>query len=352
MFFPVLAKCMDNGKVVYDDKDKILSAHGGGLFFKDNIYYFYGEYRMECPNGNTCDSNQKVMMYSTKDFKKWKSHGAVLNLVGDRNNWDIERPKIIYNESTKKYIMWFHLEKYRQYAFNSGYAGVAVSENIDGPYRLLNFQRPNRGVKALSNDTSGRYPKREEVADRLNTENFRNGHQVRDLTLFKDKDNVAYLIYNSEDNHELHIAQLNKTYTGFSGLYTRIFVGGWNEAPAVFTYHGKYYLITSGTTGYNPNPISYAVSDSMLGQWKKFNNPIVSLSKEDKDTSFHSQPTFVFTCKNNNYIYLGDRWDMTVKWKSLAKSTYVWLPLKISDNKISISWVDKINPSDYCKVIN
>jgi hypothetical protein len=37
-----------------------------------------------------------------------------------------------------------------------------------------------------------------------------------------------------------------------AGRYCRILIGGFNEAPAMFKTEGKYYLLTSGTTGWQP----------------------------------------------------------------------------------------------------
>ena len=41
----------------------------------------------------------------------------------------IERPKVIYNDKTKKYVMWMHIDK-RHYEYAR--AGVAVSDKVTG----------------------------------------------------------------------------------------------------------------------------------------------------------------------------------------------------------------------------
>ena len=79
------------------------------------------------------------------------------------------------------------------------------------------------------------------------------------------------------------------------------------EATAHFEREGKHYLITSGTTGYYPNPSQAAVAETWHGPYEVLGNPHPS----DKTyTSFHSQISSVFKMpgKKNLYIALADRW--------------------------------------------
>ena len=52
---------------------------------------------------------------------------------------------------------------------------------------------------------------------------------------------------------------------GRQASIVRVFPGGFNEAPAVFKHAGKYYLITSGCTGWAPNTARLAVAEVDLG---------------------------------------------------------------------------------------
>ena len=99
-----------------------------------------------------------------------------------------------------------------------------------------------------------------------------NGAESRDMTLFQDEDGTAYVIYSSEDNWTLYIAELNEDYTGLTGLYSRNYVeksgskGVYaREAPALFKEDGTYYLISSGCTGWRPNEMGCSVADCMNG---------------------------------------------------------------------------------------
>ena len=57
----------------------------------------------------------------------------------------IERPKVIYNEKTKKFVMWFHLELKGQ-GYKSAEYGVAESDTPAGPFRFLYASRSCPGV--------------------------------------------------------------------------------------------------------------------------------------------------------------------------------------------------------------
>lgn len=45
------------------------------------------------------------------------------------------------------------------------------------------------------------------------------------------------------------------------------------EAPAYFERDGSHYLVTSGTTGYYPNPSMVAVAPTYHGPWRVLNDP-------------------------------------------------------------------------------
>jgi hypothetical protein len=51
----------------------------------------------------------------------------------------VERPKVIFNPHTRRYMMWMHLEQGR-YHFAS--AGIAVSDKPAGPFTFLRYTRP------------------------------------------------------------------------------------------------------------------------------------------------------------------------------------------------------------------
>jgi hypothetical protein len=155
----------------------------------------------------------------------------------------------------------------------------------------------------------------------------------RDMTLYKDDDNKAYLIFSSENNMTMHVCQLSDDYLKPTTVDKRILIDQNREAPAIFKHQNRYYLITSGCTGWSPIPATYAVADAILGEWKQQGNPCTG---PDADSTFYAQSTFVLPVagKNDTFIFMADRWKKT----DLPDSRYIWLPLRIVDGKPVIAW--------------
>jgi hypothetical protein len=137
--------------------------------------------------------------------------------------------------------MWMHVDS-ETYTYSQ--AGVAVSDYPTGPFRYLGSVKPN-------------------------------GNTARDLTLFKDDDEKAYLVFASELNETMHLNLLADDYLAPTRQEKRILVNKEREAPAIFKHQDKYYLITSACTGWSPNPATYAVTDHPFGNWQQAGNPCV-----------------------------------------------------------------------------
>lgn len=155
------------------------------------------------------------------------------------------------------------------------------------------------------------------------------------MNLFVDDDGKAYHIYSSEENSTLHIAELDSSYTGYTGKYTRIFINRFMEAPAMFKKDGNYYLIMSGCTGWSPNAARSAIASSIWGEWKELGNPCVG---QDADLTFHSQSTYILPVrgKKDQFIYMGDRWTP----QNAIDGRYIWLPIYFEGEKPVIKWKD------------
>lgn len=135
----------------------------------------------------------------------------------------------------------------------------------------------------------------------------------------------------------MYISELTSDYLKPNGYFTRNFIGMSREAPAVFKYNGKYYLLSSGCTGWDPNQAELAVADSIMGPWTTIGNPCVG---KDADKTFYAQSTFVLPVHgmNNAYIAMFDRWKKT----NLQDSRYVWLPVSITnEGNITIPWSER-----------
>lgn len=304
---------MPNGEVWKDTEGNTINAHGGGMLQYNDTYYWFGEIKKGktwlVPDQQWEDYRVPaggVNCYSSKDLINWKYEGIALpSLTGNAaHDLDtskvIERPKVIYNAKTKKFVMWMHVDA-NDYSYSQ--AGVATSDNVTGPYSYIGSVKPN-------------------------------GQMSRDMTLYKDEDDKAYLIYASESNKTMHVCLLNDDYLTPTTTYTRITSATDREAPAVFKYKKKYYLITSDCTGWSPNPATYAVADSLLGSWTQMGDPCKG---ENAATTFQSQSTFVLPLpgKTDQFLFMADRWNKT----DLPDSRYVWLPLHMVKDSLVIEWV-------------
>ena len=170
----------------------------------------------------------------------------------------------------------------------------------------------------------------------------------RDMNLWVDDDGAAYVFYSGEENQTMHVIRLRDDWTReqtpmVEGQnWNRILIKGAREAPAPFKHDGKYYLITSGTSGWSPNRAELSVAAHPLGPYESLGDPCVG---EGSATTFGSQSTYVLPMPGVNpgrFIYLGDRW----KPESLADSRYVWLPFEMEAGKAQIRWEARWNLAD------
>jgi hypothetical protein len=231
------------------------------------------------------------------DLWAWKNEGVVLR--GEENNVThdlyksnvLERPKVIYNDRTGKYVVWMHID-----------------DATPKRQLVLPSVIPQPAHSLIS------------TANVLMTES-------RDMTIFKDDDGKAYLIYSSEDNSELHIGQLTDDYLDVATVMRRILIAQHREAPALFKHEGTYYMVTSGCTGWAPNMALTHAATSILGPWVTLGNPCVGGNDIFRSTTFFSQSTFVLPLPGlpGSFIFMADRWNPS----NLRDSRYVWLPLTV-----------------------
>lgn len=291
-----------------------INAHGAGMLFHDGVYYLYGEYKVGktiLPEWATWECYRTdvtgVSCYSSTDLRNWKFEGLALEASEDPNH-DLhasnvlERPKVIYNKKTGKFVMWAHVDSPDYF---KAAAGVAISDTPIGPFSYLGSFRPNDSMS-------------------------------RDQTVFVDDDGKAYQFASSEDNATMYINELTDDYLKPTGNYTRNFIGASREAPAVFKRAGKYYVLTSGCSGWDPNTAQVAVADSIMGQWTVLGDPCRGV---DAEKTFYAQSTYIQPIQGADDAYLAmfDRWNKT----NLEDSRYVWLPIEwTEDGMPTIPWND------------
>lgn len=343
------------GELWLDTDGVPINAHGGGVHYHDGIYYWFGEHKIEGTAGNRAYVGVRV--YVSTDLYRWTNAGVALAVSNDTASeivagCIIERPKVIFNRRAGKFVMWFHLEPAGA-GYTGARSGVAVADAPTGPYRYLGSSRPNAGVWPRTTRAEEKRPLTEaELAaiallklnggphpefprDLIFRRDHVGGQMARDMTLFVDDDGAAYHVYASEENGTLHVSQLTDDYLRQAGNYVRIFPGEFREAPALMKHDGRYFLFTSGCTGWRPNALRVAVADSIWGPWTDLGNPCVG-STEEIATTFGAQPTFVLPveAQPGAFVFMADRWCP----KNAIDGRYVWLPLEFDDQRPVVVW--------------
>lgn len=325
IYFVPLAAAQDNvimqGSVWKDSDGNPINAHGGGILHHEGVYYWYGEYKQGktiLPKWATWECYRTdvtgVSCYSSKDLINWKFEGIALPAVKNDSIHDLhsskvlERPKVVYNARTKKFVMWMHIDSAD---YLKACVGVATSDSPTGPFVYQGSFRPQ-------------------------------GRMSRDQTIFVDTDGRAYHFCSSDDNATMLISQLSDDYLSVTSRHAVAFEGKFREAPAVFKHDGRYYLLTSGCSGWDPNEADLAVSDSIMGPWTSQGNPCTG---KDADKTFYGQSTFVFPVAGHDGLFVAmlDRWNKT----NLEDSRYVWLPVVIRDGRLEIPWQETWSPTKY-----
>ena len=349
----------DNGEIWPDDQGRHINAHGGGVLFHDGVYYWYGEHKIAGTAGNA--AHVGVHVYVSRDFVNWRDAGIALAVSDDPESeivagCVIERPKVVYNRLTRKFVLWFHLE-FKGQGYSAARSGVAVSDSPTGPFRYLRSVRPDAGVwpdnatpeqkasvaeaaalqgRIFSGGVNDEVPKLPILA-----RDFEGGQMARDMTLFVDDDGQAYHLFASEENSTLHLSLLADDYLSHAGRYVRLFENRWNEAPALCKRNGRYWMLMSGCTGWAPNAARAATASSIWGPWTELPNPCLGVNPQNglgPEKTFGGQSTFILPVQGdeNRLVAMFDIW----RPDDAIDGRYVWLPMVFGETDYTIPWQD------------
>ena len=267
-------------------------AHGGGIVRSGDHYYWIGE------NRHADNGFRYVSCYRSTDLANWEFVNNVLTQSSDPElaTANIERPKIMHNASTGRYVIWAHKENGSDYG--EARAAVAVSP-VGEPCGDYDYRGSFRPL----------------------------GHMSRDIGVFVDDDGTGYMYSAARENYDLHIYRLTDDYTDVAELVADPWHGGHREAPALFKRGDTYFMLTSGATGWSPNQQQYATAPSVTGPW----SPMRDVGDS---TMYGSQTAFVLPVSGSqgtDYLYLGDRWGNSIGG-TVNDSRYVWAPIEFPDS--------------------
>jgi hypothetical protein len=110
----------------------------------------------------------------------------------------------------------------------------------------------------------------------------------------------------------------------------------------VIKHAGRYWMISSGCTGWSPNAARSAVADHLFGPWTELGNPAVGhnpLLNLGANKTFGAQSTFILPIQGRKdaFIAMFDVW----REKDQEDSRYIWLPLRFLTDRLQISWTDR-----------
>jgi hypothetical protein len=331
------------GQVWLDDKGDRIQTHGGSILFVDGTYYWYGEDKERSTPGSGI-WHWGVRFYASTDLYNWEDLGSLI--APDENDPEsplhptqlADRPHIIFNERTQQFVCWIKVMTKGSIQRST----VLVADDIRGPWTIARTWLRPLGMNA------------------------------GDFDLVVDPHDGKGYYYFERVHSELICADLTDDFTDVTGSYSTHFPQPQppyvREAPAYFARHRKHYLVTSGTTGYYPNPSEVAVASSYHGPFEVLGD----LHPTDASrTSFRTQISSVFRhpAKKDLYIALGDRWlprytadgaqaqqafiehfapgrDSDEPMEEFAEvdtsiADYVWLPLVFDGDRPTIVWRDE-----------
>jgi hypothetical protein len=289
------------GEIWLDNRGQQIQAHGGGILKVRDTFFWFGEDR-----GQNLDRNLRyVSCYSSLDLVHWTFRNQVIKLADPENfgpGWVLERPKVFYNQKTRTYVMYMHVDgRTAEGNYKIARVAIATSSTIDGDYKYLKSFRPLE-------------------------------HESRDIGQFIDDDGTAYLIFEDRP-FGFRIAKLSYDYLSVEKQMSLI--PAHMEGGAIVHYQGLYYAIGSALTGWNPNPNKYATAPSLEGPWSEFKDIAPSASN-----TYGSQSTMMLKIagtKSTAVIFMGDIWKPKTQWDS----RYLWMPLEIGNGKL---WLPEPKP--------
>ncbi|MFF1610253.1 family 43 glycosylhydrolase [Amycolatopsis sp. NPDC058278] len=272
-----------------DTNGNVVNAHGGGMIKVDNTYYWIGESKGVdgAFRANAC--------YSSTDLQHWTfvRNTLVRQASGDLGpHRVVERPKILYNRTTKQYVQTMHVDNltYKDQAI-----GVATSSTVCGDYTY-------RGRMKMNGSTL----------------------KYWDSGSFQDSDGTGYVIAHNGNIFKLAPDYLSAVSQPLSKMC------GNCESPALFKANGTYFFLFSGRTGWATNDNRYYTATSLAGPWTLQGNLAPAGTK-----TWNSQTTYVLPVQGSSattYMFMGDRWNAG----DLSASTYVWQPLVVNGTSLSM----------------
>lgn len=295
-----------NHKTWTDTDGNPILAHDGGITRFGDTFYWYGTSYAGNPQGRFGMMAPKlwngVLVYSSTNLVDWTYRGLAVKRPdkGFGNLGTSGRPHVVYNEKTKKHVMWYWLHLH----FPAAIMMVATADKPEGPFTVV-------GLRQVGTDNG-----------------FASDHNV-----FKDDDGKAYLVYcdheteatrfapHANGRYAIRIDSLTDDYltTNQEGAYA---IEKGCEAPAMIKHGGTYIVAASGVNGWEGTETQYVMASSPLG-------PYGQPKPMSEQKTWSSQITSLFYVEESNTVVaMCDQWWIPDK-ADLNKSRYFWIPVDV-----------------------
>ena len=342
-----------------DTRGDIVNAHDGQIIREAGTWYWFAAGYLACkeypglggcagcagkPIGPACgcgfEPQTAVNLYTSDDLVTWTPHGDVLEMASRPHNTSLFSPRVLYNDATETWVMWYNFVPKYSYA-------VATSKSPFGPFKTVSttagasFKWGQHGACA----SFGR--------GRPNT-------CLGDFSLFKDDDGAGYMLYSHDPgptaaagvSGKLSVARLTPDFTASAwdkqtgAGEEALELTGW-EAPAMFKFGGWYYALTSAACCYcgGGGTVFVHRARSPLGPYETQAAPISF--GNGTSTRTQGQQTTVTTLPSGALVWQGDRWQ-TAPDRLKAHDFQFWTCLSISDDGwiAPMAWVDEFDLED------
>jgi hypothetical protein len=308
-----------------------INAHGFCIVDFGGRHYWYGSHKID---GKTEDEKNEagVRCYVSDDLINWQDQGLVLDVFAPdadpelRDAFILDRPKVIFNETTKQFILYFKLYPPKEKGGKSGkdyaWVGVVTSATPIGPFEYKGYFLGNHSK-------------------------FGTG----DFAIFADLDGAIYHIAVRKPDKALVYCRLSADGLRPDGEYKNlegISIG--TEAPTFFRKDEKVYLLGSATSGWKPNPARLFIADQFTGPYKELKNPcqgVNPINNLGPDKTFGGQSTYVYpvTGRDDAWIAMFD----INKPDDPIHAGYIWLPIEFEGEQAIIRWRDQWDLSVFPK---
>ena len=329
----------DNTRPWLDTEGHPIQAHGGSIITVDDVFYWYGENK-ELTDGENGIWWNGVRCYSSRDLYNWRSEGIIIPADPSLSptlaqTSQADRPHILFCKATGRFVCWI---KIMEKDGTQDYTILSAAQLL-GPYKLEKEHFRPFGFSGGDFDLA---------------------QENGEACIFFEKEMICARLTPDHLDVEEGVHFLERPHPPFV-----------REAPAHFARENTHYLITSGTTGYFPNPSLLCTAKQLFAAYTEAGDPH---SGDLSRTSFHSQISSVFRIPGQNvWIALADRWlpdCMDIPYETVekvfalafsgriaeaaaikntldlppentSKAGYIWLPVTFENGRAQIRWYSK-----------